>query len=460
MKVTTENNIIIEKNKRYKVEIETLGTNGEGIGRIDGFTVFIEGALPGETIDALMLKVNKNYGYAKIVEIEKISDNRSEPRCKYYKKCGGCNLQHIKYEYQLEFKKDKVKYNLERIGGFDGINVNDTIGAKDNIHYRNKAQFPVGGTSEKSLIGFFRPRSHNIEDIDECIIQHPKTKEIVEKMREYMRETKVMPYDENSHTGIIRHILTRIGYKTGEIMVCIIINGNKLPKSDVLVDKLLEVGNVTSISFNVNKEKTNVIMGDKICMLYGKPYITDKLGELSFEISPLSFFQVNPVQTEILYNTALGFADISDSDIVIDAYCGIGTISLFLAQKAKKVYGIEIVEDAIKDAKRNAEINSIDNAEFIVGKSEEVIPMMYKENGIKADVVVVDPPRKGCDAALIDVICDMSPERIVYVSCDSATLARDLKQFCCEKYKIEKVTPVDQFCQTSHIETAVLLSRK
>jgi len=326
--------------------------------------------------------------------------------------------------------------------------------------YRNKAQFPVGrGKDQKVQIGFYASGSHSIIDTDRCVIQRPETDEIIGKIRSFLEENKISIYDEETHEGLVRHILTRIGFVTGEIMVCLVVNGDTLPKSEKLIESLREVNGLVSVCLNVNRDKTNVILGDRVIPLYGEPFITDYIGDIKYQISPLSFYQVNPVQTKVLYEKALEFCDLKGEEVVFDLYCGIGTISLFLAQKAKKVYGVEIVKEAIEDAKVNAKINGIDNVEFMVGAAEEVIPSLYKEEGIKADVVVVDPPRKGCDERLLETIVAMEPKRVVYVSCDPATLARDLKYLDEKGYRLEKVQGVDQFGHSMHVETIVLLNR-
>lgn len=451
----------ILKNEYYTLKITDTGSNGEGIGKLDGFTVFVENAAAGDLIKIKMLKVKKNYGYGKLIEIIEPSPIRQTPVCSAYPRCGGCNLQHIKYENQLEIKTKMVKDNLERIGGFKNIEVPLAKGMQEPYFYRNKAQLPVGKINNETAIGFFAKKSHNIINIDKCYIQHPINTKIIKLVREFIEENNIAVYNEENHTGIIRHILTRTGHKTDEIIIMIVINTKKLPLKEKLIEKLIQLDGIKGIVININREKTNVILGDSTEVIWGDGFITDYIGNLKFEISPLSFYQVNPVQTKLLYEEVLNFANLDNKNqIVIDAYCGIGTISLFLAQKAKKVYGVEIIEEAINDANKNAQLNNITNAEFIVGKSEEVIPKLYKENNIKADVIVVDPPRKGCDEELLKVICEMKPEKVVYVSCDSATLARDLKFLCENDFKLEKVQPFDLFCMTTHVETVCLLSKK
>lgn len=450
----------VEKNQTYTMSITDIGTNGEGIGRIDGYTVFVEGALPEEVIKVLIVKTKKHFGYGKLLEILEPSPHRVTPACPVAAKCGGCQLQHLSYEGQLAFKTKKVKDHLERIGGFSGISVGYAKGMEEPWRYRNKAQFPVGGKTGEPEIGFYAKRSHRIIDTPVCMLQNKINDQIVNIIRAFLAEYEIPLYDETIHRGLVRHILTRIGRRTGEIMVCLVVNGRKLPHCDVLVERLREIEGMTSIVVNVNTAQTNVILGTEVHVLWGKETIRDYIGDVQFEISPLSFYQVNPLQTQVLYQTALDFAELEGNETVLDLYCGIGTISLFFAQKAKHVFGVEIVPEAIADAKRNAALNGMNNADFAVGAAEDVIPRLYEEKGITADVVVVDPPRKGCDSVLLDTIAAISPKKVVYVSCDSATLARDLAYLCPKGYTIEKVQVVDMFPHTVHVETVVLLSQQ
>lgn len=449
----------VEKNQTYTMSITDIGTNGEGIGRIDGYTVFVEGALPEEVIKVLIVKTKKHFGYGKLLEILEPSPHRVTPACPVAAKCGGCQLQHLSYEGQLAFKTKKVKDHLERIGGFSGISVGYAKGMEEPWRYRNKAQFPVGGKTGEPEIGFYAKRSHRIIDTPVCMLQNEVNDRIVKIIRAFLAEYEIPLYDETIHRGLVRHILTRIGRRTGEIMVCLVVNGRKLPHCDVLVERLREIEGMTSIVLNVNTDQTNVILGTEVHVLWGKETIRDYIGDVQFEISPLSFYQVNPLQTQVLYQTALDFAELEGNETVLDLYCGIGTISLFFAQKAKHVFGVEIVPEAIADAKRNAALNGMNNADFAVGAAEDVIPRLYEEKGITADVVVVDPPRKGCDSVLLDTIAAISPKKVVYVSCDSATLARDLAYLCPKGYTIEKVQVVDMFPHTVHVETVCLLSK-
>lgn len=453
-------NIPVEKNKIYEMTIDALGSNGEGIGRMDGFTVFVEGALPGEKIKVLIVKVKKSYGYGKLMEILEVSPARREPVCPVAKQCGGCQLQHLSYEAELDYKTRVVKDDLERIGGIKGVEVKPAIGMADPWRYRNKAQFPVGQGKEGCAIGFYAKRSHRIIDTEKCFLQNACNDEIIGIVREFLNEFHISLYDEEKHKGLVRHVLTRIGRNSGEIMVCIVVNGKRLPNSDILVERLQKVDGIVSIVLNVNKEKTNVILGNRIITLWGKDTITDSIDGIAFEISPLSFYQVNPVQTEMLYRKAVELADLKGDEMVLDLYCGIGTISLFFARKAKTVFGVEIVPEAIANAKKNAERNGITNAEFAVGAAEEVIPRLYEEKGITADIVVVDPPRKGCDEKLLATILQISPKKIVYVSCNPATLARDLAVLKEGGYEVREVQPVDQFPHSVHVETVALLTRK
>ncbi len=449
----------VEKNKIYEMYVEDIGIHGEGIGKIDGYTVFVEGALPDEHIKVLIVKTKKQFGYGKLLEILQKSPKRMIPKCHVADKCGGCQLQHMAYESQLDWKTKKVKDHLERIGGFSNVEIEKTMGMDVPWQYRNKVQLPVGGSIDDVKIGFYANRSHRIIDTDCCQLQYPVNQEIVAIIRDFLQSYKIQPYNEQTHTGLVRHILIRMGYYTSEIMVCVVINGKTLPYADVLAEKLCQIEGMTSVVVNENRAKTNVILGKKNTIIWGQHCMHDTIGGISFAISPLSFYQVNPIQTNVLYETALQLADLHGTETVLDLYCGIGTISLFLAQKAKSVFGVEIVPEAIADAKKNAEANGIKNVEFVAGAAEDVIPKLYETQKIQADVVVVDPPRKGCDEVLLDTILQIKPKKVVYVSCDSATLARDLQYLCKEVYHLEQVYVVDMFPQTVHVETIVCLSR-
>ena len=449
------------KNDLVTLEIEDCGIDGEGIGKADGFTVFVKDAVIGDTVTAKIIKAKKNYGYGRLMEVLKPSPYRVEPKCEFARQCGGCQLQALSYDQQLVFKTNKVKGHLERIGGFTDIPMEPIIGMDELFHYRNKAQFPVGRNKEGKIVtGFYAGRTHNIIENRDCALGVAENKEVLDRVIAHMEKYGIEPYNEATGKGLVRHVLIRYGYFTKEVMVCLILNGNKIPKEEQLVKSLCEIPGMTSITINVNKKHSNVILGEEIRLLWGQEYITDRIGDISYQISPLSFYQVNPMQTQKLYAKALEYADLHGQETVWDLYCGIGTISLFLAQKAKFVRGVEIVPAAIENAKENAKLNGLENTEFFVGKAEEVLPREYKKNGVYADVIVVDPPRKGCDETLLETMVEMNPDRIVYVSCDSATLARDLKYLCERGYELRKVCPVDQFGMTVHVETVVLLSQQ
>ena len=523
-----------QKNDLVTVTIEDIGTEGEGIGKVDGFTLFVKDAVPGDTVTAKIMKSKKTYAYARLEKVETPSPFRVLPPCKFYRQCGGCQLQAISYEKQLEFKQQKIRNNLIRIGGFApefvDAKMDPIVGMDEPLHYRNKAQYPVGTDRDGNIItGFYAGRTHSIIANTDCLLGGPENQFILETILDYMRENKVTAYDETTGKGLVRHILIRKGFTSGELMVCIVINkslsektsgkvvgfqrvvtlgskeeeaqmGKYLPAQEKLVRKLTEIPGMKSISVNFNAENTNVILGREVRTIWGDPTIEDMIhvrdmqkegypftgDSLTFKISPLSFYQVNPVQTEKLYSLALEYAGLTGKETVWDLYCGIGTISLFLARKAKQVYGVEIVEQAILDARENAERNGISNAQFFVGKAEEVLPAYYEgrltqkitdhetkqlaasqqgdslqsdSDMLHPDVIVVDPPRKGCDEACLSTMLKMQPTRIVYVSCDSATLARDLKILCDGGYEIKKIRGVDQFGMTVHVETVVQLSK-
>lgn len=482
------------KNDLVEVEIEDIGHDGEGIGKVEGYTLFVKDAVIGDHVLAGITKTKKNYGYARVEKVLTPSPFRVEPKCSFYRQCGGCQIQAMSYERQLAFKQDKVRNNLIRIGGFDENFVDSVmepiVGMEEPWHYRNKAQYPVGCDKNGRLItGFYAGRTHDIIANTDCALGVPENQRILEAVLNYMQENKVTAYDEKTGKGLVRHILIRTGFASGEIMVCLVINGKKLPAEDKLIEKLVSIDpgdpekKLVSISVSINTRQTNVIMGEEIHTLWGRDYIEDSIrilevqeratesaaGDIDFEatgdavtfrISPLSFYQVNPRQTEKLYSLALSYAGLTGEETVWDLYCGIGTISLFLAKKAKQVYGVEIIPQAIKDARENAHINGINNAEFYVGKAEEVLPEKYEKEGIYADVIVVDPPRKGCDEKCLETMLAMQPKRIVYVSCDSATLARDLRIMTDGGYEVKRVRCFDQFGQSVHVETVVLLSQQ
>ncbi len=449
----------VVKNQDYLVDIQGLGFEGEGVCKISNFTVFVPEALPGEKVKIKIVKVNKNYGFGKLVEILEPSKDRIEPQCSIYKRCGGCQLQHLSYKAQLEYKKSRVYDCLTRIGGLEDFNLHDTIGMEKPYRYRNKVQLPVGLSGSKKAIGFYARRSHEIIDMETCLIQDDSAERAAQAVRQWIEKYDIQVYDEQKNMGVIRNLMVRRGFKTNEVMVVIVTRTKELPKAMELVDNIkLLVPEVKSIIQNINPKQTNVILSDKCVTLFGSDTISDYIGSFRFNISPLSFFQVNPVQTEVLYSKALEYAELTGNETVFDAYCGTGTITLFLSQKAKKVYGVEIVPQAVENARINAAQNHVKNVEFITGESEKVIPELIKQ-GIKADVVVVDPPRKGCGPELLEAIAGIKPERIVYVSCDPGTLARDLGILKDKGYRTSEVQPVDMFPFTVHIETVVMLIR-
>lgn len=461
---------MMNKNEKITLTIEDIGVSGEGIGKVQGYTLFVKDAIIGDTVEAVVTKAKKNYGYAKMLRVLEPSKHRVPKKCPVARQCGGCQIQELSYEAQLDFKTKKVRGNLERIGGFPAQLLDEVMepicGMDEPFYYRNKAQFPIGVDKDGKIVtGFYAGRTHQIIPNMECALGVSVNEEILRIIVDFMNNFGISAYDENTGRGLVRHVLIRYGFTSGEIMVCLVINGDKIPKCEELVDNLIKIPGMTSITYSANKENTNVIMGKEIGVLWGQAYITDYIGEVKYQISPLSFFQVNPVQTEKLYGLALEYAGLKGEETVWDLYCGIGTISLFLAQKAERVYGVEIIPQAIDDAKNNAKINDITNAEFCVGKAEEVLSEYYanyeREYGEKAyaDVIVVDPPRKGCEETLLNTMTQMQPERIVYVSCDSATLARDLKYLCERGYELKRVRPVDQFPHTVHVEVVTCLQR-
>lgn len=544
---------MVNKNEIYEVTIEDIGTEGQGIGHIDGEAVFVKDTLPGDVAVVKIIKAKKNMAYGRLMEIKVPSESRVKPLCDVARSCGGCTLQHMDYMAQLEFKWNKVRELLKRVGGIENpdelmeyVDVDGTIhteigkiddghkiinddkvvdndremnnyknsdlakirkfayGLSKPYHYRNKMQFPVGLDKEgKAVLGFYAGRTHSIIPLTDCVIGHPVNKEIIKAVKEYIDKYKVSVYDEEKNTGLIRHVLTRVGLHTGELMVCLVVNGDDIPHAEELygnIEKVVDdfnnthvaeasednlrinnntvltesetnnnlnirddkAGKITFKSFmiNINKDKTNRILGFSSKVLRGDGFITDYIGDIRFSISPESFFQVNPAMTEKLYNKALEYAGLTGGEKVWDMYCGIGSISLFLAQKAKKVFGVEIVPQAIEDAEKNAALNGLTNAEFFTGKAEEVVPELYEKDHDRysADVVVVDPPRKGCDEKLLDTICSMAPKRLVYVSCDPATLARDIKYLSEKGFKLEKAAVYDQFSHGVHVETVALLN--
>ncbi|WHY86799.1 23S rRNA (uracil(1939)-C(5))-methyltransferase RlmD [Neobacillus novalis] len=444
--------IPVTKNDYIDVVFEDLTHDGAGVAKVEGYPLFVPNGLPGEKAKIKVIKTGKGYGFGRLIELYEKSPYRVDIASSERHKYGGTQLEHISYEGQLKYKENQVRQVLTRIGKLEDVIVHPILGMDHPWHYRNKAQVPVGEKDGKLIAGFFKPRSHEIVDTNESLIQLPEINEAVQIVKEIASELGISAYHEESHKGVLRHIMARFGQQTGELMVVIITRTADLPQKDKLVEEIVaRLPKVKSIVHNVNSKRTNVILGEKTKVLWGNEVIYDYIGDVKFAISALSFYQVNPVQTKVLYEKALEYADLSGEEKVIDAYCGIGTISLFLAQKARKVFGVEVVPEAIEDAKRNAALNGIENAEFAAGEAEVVIPKWYKE-GNAADVLVVDPPRKGCDEALLQTIIEMKPKKVVYVSCNPATLARDLRILEDGGYKTVEVQPVDMFPQTTHVE--------
>ncbi|MGN7360503.1 23S rRNA (uracil(1939)-C(5))-methyltransferase RlmD [Paenibacillus sp. SAF-054] len=482
----------VEKNDVAVIDIIGMNHDGEGVGRADGYTLFVAGALPGEKVRVKVLKTKKQYGYAKLLDLVEASPDRIAAPCPIYDQCGGCQLQHMDYAAQLAWKRQLVVDNLTRIGKLQvagepvlrepqaadeaegaagktpaaaagraaqGIQVHATAGMDEPWRYRNKAQVPMGVTEGGLVGGFYARGSHRIIDMEACLIQHESNDEVVARVKAIGRRFGISAYDEESGKGLLRHVVVKVAFRTGEMMIVLVTNGDKIPHADEWVQEIqAQLPSVVSICQNVNTKQTNVIFGDTTRVLWGREVIYDYIGDVKFAISARSFYQVNPAQTEVLYGKTVEYAQLTGKENVIDAYCGIGTISLFLAQHAGKVYGVEIVPEAIEDARRNAELNGMHNVTFEVGASEDVIPA-WKEQGILADVIVVDPPRKGCDPRLLETILEMKPERVVYVSCNPSTLARDLRVLEDGGYRTVEVTPVDMFPHTVHVESVAVLVR-
>ncbi|CAM3282160.1 23S rRNA (uracil(1939)-C(5))-methyltransferase RlmD [Paenibacillus taichungensis] len=492
----------VSKNEETVIDIIGMNHDGEGVGRANGYTLFVQGALPGETVRVRVMKTKKQYGYAKLLEIVKASPDRVSAPCPIYDQCGGCQIQHMSYAGQLAWKRQLVVDNLQRIGKLNvlvedeeqaiqteqispeeqmngsnrirlrmegvmneedaeqGIRVLPTLGMDEPWRYRNKAQVPIGAAEGGLVGGFYAKGSHRIIDMETCLIQHEHNDEVVAKVKELGSHLGISAYNEETGRGLLRHVVVKKAFRTGEMMLVLVTNGRDIPHKDAWIGSIREaIPHVASICQNVNKKQTNVIFGDETRVLWGRDVIYDYIGDVQFAISARSFYQVNPVQTEVLYGKTVEYAELSGKETVIDAYCGIGTISLFLAQHADQVYGVEIVPEAIEDARSNAMLNEMKNVKFEVGASEDVIPR-WKEQGIEADVIVVDPPRKGCDPRLLDTILEMKPERVVYVSCNPSTLARDLRVLEDGGYRTVEVTPVDMFPHTVHVESVAVLDRK
>lgn len=448
----------IKVGQSVEIYIDGMAHEGQGVGRAEGMAVFVEGALKGEKVVAKIDKLTKSYAIAHVEKILQASPERITPPCPYAEKCGGCTLQHLSYRAQLEFKTQKVRDSLERIGHIV-TTIHETIGMAMPWRYRNKAQYPVGEEKRQVVLGFYEKRSHRLVSSDSCMIQNNISDKVADVVREWANRYRVPIYDEIKHKGLLRHVVTRVGIKTGDVMVILVINGEKIPFGRELIELLKQnIEGLKSIVLNINEKKTNVILGGENIVIFGSPYIYDYIGDIKFSLSPLSFFQVNPVQVEVLYNKALEYAGLTGEETVIDTYCGIGTITLFLAKRARKVYGIEIVGPAVEDARKNAKINDIDNVEFIQGTAEEVMPELVRK-GIRADVIVMDPPRRGCDEKLLQAAVHMAPRTMVYVSCNPATLARDLRFLEDHGYKTQEVQPVDMFPQTYHTESVARIER-
>lgn len=450
----------VEKNKEYIVDIIDTGFQGEGIAKIDGLTIFIPNAIKGEKLKILIVKVLSSHAFGKIVEIIEKSPYRIESDCTTYKRCGGCSLRHIKYEETLKMKQNAVQSLVNKTLA-NKIKVNETVGMENPYHYRNKAQYPVGLNKDgKPVIGVFANRAHEIIPINTCFIQNKQTEEIAKYIFEFLVKNNISVYNEKTQKGLVRHIVTKIGIKTNEIMCILVINGKEMPKEKELVEELTnKFKNIKTIVKNINTKNTNVILGNENINLFGDGYITDILGEYKFKISPMSFYQVNPIQAEKLYNLGVEFANITKDDIVFDLYCGIGTISLFMSKFAKKVYGVEIVEEAIVAAKENAKINNVDNTEFIAGDVEKVLDELVNVKQIMPDIIMVDPPRRGLDNTSIENIKKVRPKKLVYISCNPATLVRDLAKLE-EIYEVKKIKPVDMFPYTSSVECVAVLYLK
>ncbi|AJS57193.1 23S rRNA (uracil(1939)-C(5))-methyltransferase RlmD [Paenibacillus sp. IHBB 10380] len=452
----------VSKNDEVVIDIIGMNHDGEGVGRAEGYTLFVPGALPGEKTRVKVLKTKKQFGYAKLMDIVQASPDRIKAPCNIYDQCGGCQLQHMEYNAQLEWKRQLVVDNLTRIGklnvtGEQGITVLPTLGMSDPWRYRNKAQVPIGASEAGLIGGFYARGSHRIIEMETCLIQHESNDEIIAHVKAIGRKIGITAYDEETGQGLLRHVVVKVAFTTGEMMIVLVTNGAKIPNLDTWIAEIRKtMPAVTSICHNINTQETNVIFGDQTKVLWGNEVIYDYIGDVKFAISARSFYQVNPVQTEVLYGKTLDYAGLTGAETVIDAYCGIGTISLFLAQHAKQVYGVEIVPEAIEDARANAELNGMNNVTFEVGASEDVIPR-WKEQGITPNVIVVDPPRKGCDPRLLETILAMQPERVVYVSCNPSTLARDLRVLEDGGYRTVEVQPVDMFPHTVHVESVALL---
>ncbi|MCD9067242.1 23S rRNA (uracil(1939)-C(5))-methyltransferase RlmD [Staphylococcus pasteuri] len=450
----------LKKNEIKTGQVLDLTHEGHGVVKIDRYPIFVPNALINETIEYKIIKVKKNFAIGKLLNVIVESDSRVEPPCVYYDKCGGCQLQHMTYQAQLTMKKEQVINLFHRKGSFNDTVIHDTVGMEDPWRYRNKSQIPIGlNNNKKPIMGFYRQRSHDIIDMDSCLIQDEKHQQVMNDVKQLISELNISVYNEKTKKGLLRHLVVRTGHYTNQMMIILVTNGKAFKQANQLVEALVKLHpNVTSIKQNINDAHSNVIMGRKSITLYGTDEIEDKLSEITFNISDQSFYQINSHQTEKLYNQALEYAQLTGNEIVLDTYCGIGTIGLYMAGKSKHVYGVEVVPSAIKDAEENATINQLENTTFVCGKAEEVI-LKCKAEGIRPDVVMVDPPRKGCDETFIKTLLELNPKRIVYISCNPSTQQRDA-QLLSQQYDLKEITPVDMFPQTTHIETVALFERK
>lgn len=448
---------MLKKNDEIYLTVKSCTVQGSGVCDYDGMTVFVRGAVTGDRVLAHIIKVKKAYAVGIIKKLIQRSPMRAKNFCPIAEKCGGCCFAHIKYEAELEIKAQQVADNFKRLGKLD-ITPAPIIPSPSANRYRNKAQYPVGSDGKFAAIGFYAPMTHRIIDCADCLLQPQEFAKITDIFRDWIREKKISVYNEADGSGIIRHIYIRKAVVTGQIMVCIVANSDSVPHTEALIEQLKEIDGVTSIILNINRDKTNVVLGKECKTLWGSDYITDELCGLKFNLSPLSFYQVNHDGAEILYNKAKEYAALTGTETLVDLYCGTGTIGLTMTKEVKSLIGVEIIPQAIENAKENARLNGIDNAEFICGDASQAAATLL-ERGVKPDVVVLDPPRKGCDEALINTVAEMSPERVVYVSCDSATLARDCQRFAALGYQTLAATPVDMFPHTAHVETVALLKR-
>jgi len=457
-----ENNTQVKPGQEVTLTIKRLGINGEGVGYFKKQVVFVEGALPGEVVIAKIEKIEQKYAIAKLKKIRTKSPERVEPPCSIFEKCGGCQLQHLSYEGQLKEKKDQVIQAFERYTHFtnDNIPINNTIGMNNPWSYRNKGQLQVGKVGEQVIAGLYEMGSHNLIDLSECAVQHPKANEIVQKTKQILQKLQIPIYNERKRSGVIRTVVTRVGFETGQLQLVLVTNQRQIPKLNELIMEIrYELPDVKSIVQNINSSKTSTIFGEESVLLWGEERIEEKLGDLSFSLSPRAFFQLNPEQTVKLYNKVKEYAALTGTEIVVDAYCGVGTIGLWLASAAKEIRGMDIIPEAILDARENARRSGITNAIYEVGKAETWMPKWVNE-GFAPDVVVVDPPRTGCDQALLNTLIQVKPKKLIYVSCNPSTLAKDCKHLLAAGFILKEIQPVDMFPHTSHVECVTLLERK